>query len=50
MDWVVTEYGVFRFGDGKVRLSMISDGIDLEELKSITELEFEPDESMAIMA
>lgn len=49
VDWVITEYGVFRFRNGKVRLSMISDGIDLEELKSITELEFEPDESVAIM-
>lgn len=46
---VVTEYGVFRFHDGKVTLEMIAPDITLDELRQITELDFAPAAELGIM-
>lgn len=40
-DYVVTEYGVFCFRDGRFSLEVIAEDISLDELRSITELEFD---------
>lgn len=46
---VVTEYGVFVFEDGKITLTKIAPEITLEELKSITALDYEVAEDLKQM-
>lgn len=41
IDYVITEYGVFHYVDGRFVLEVITDGIELEELRAITGLEFD---------
>ena len=41
VDVVVTELGQFRFKNGKVILEKIAPEIDLDYIKSVTELEYE---------
>lgn len=46
---VVTEYGVFVFENGKITLTKIAPEISLDELKSITDLDYEVAENLAQM-
>ncbi len=49
VDSVVTEYGVFTFRDGKLHLKRIAPEISLEELRRITEIEFEAEAETPLM-
>ncbi len=40
-DYVVTEFGVFRFADGKITLIAVADDVDTALLQEITEVDFE---------
>lgn len=40
-DYVVTEFGVFRFADGKITLIAVADDVDTTLLQEITEVDFE---------
>ena len=46
---VVTEYGVFVFENGKITLTKIAPEISLDELKGITDLDYEVAENLAQM-
>ena len=47
--YVVTEYGIFDFCGGKVTLTAMAPDITLDELKSITALEYEVAENLQTM-
>lgn len=46
VDVVVTEYALFRFKNGKMILEEIAPEITLEELKAVTEAEFDTEEPL----
>lgn len=46
VDYVVTEFGVFRFADGKFSLIAIGDDVDIEKLRKITDVDFEVSEEL----
>lgn len=45
-DYVVTEFGVFRFADGKFTLISTGDDVDIEKLQKITDVDFEVSEEL----